>query len=344
MVEFMTMLEETYQLQPLNTFKVKALARYFSTIESIDHAQSTLRNVRFGALPLFILGGGSNVLLTQDYPGLVIKNNIKGIEHVDNNSGHVLLKIGAGESWHDIVLYCLEHSYAGIENLSLIPGTVGAAPIQNIGAYGVELESVFHSLDAIELASGKIKHFTHADCTFGYRSSIFKTTLKNQYLITHVTLKLNHTANLQTEYGAIQTTLQQMDISNPSIKDVSNAVIKIRQQKLPDPKQLPNAGSFFKNPVITQPTFDALLKKFPSVPHFPQPRQHVKVPAAWLIEQCQLKGYRQNGVGISPDHALVLINYASEHGNELLKLSELVRNKVQEKFGLTLENEINIIT
>ncbi len=332
-----------YALKPYNTFNVQATAHYFCTIDTVLDVQELLRLARFAELPKLILGGGSNILFTQDYPGLVIKNNILGIEPIAEDDKHIWITVGAGENWHNFVRYCIHNHYAGVENLSLIPGTVGAAPIQNIGAYGVEVESVFESLQAIELSSGEIKQFTHADCQFGYRNSIFKHKLKNQYMISHVTLKLNKKAQLNTDYGDIQSRLREMQITHPTIEDVSQAVIHIRNQKLPNPQTLPNAGSFFKNPIISQNDFKTIHHKFPHIPHFNQPHDKIKIPAAWLIDQCQLKGMSENGVGISPHHALVIVNYSSQDGASIKKLSERIQQIVIDKFNIQLEPEVNII-
>lgn len=325
-------------LQKYNSFRVKALADYFIEVGSIDDLQSALPYN-----PKLVIGGGSNILLTQDFHGLVIKNNILGITPILEDDEHIWLTVSAGENWHQFVLYCLTHHYAGIENLSLIPGTVGAAPIQNIGAYGVELSSVFESLQAVDLNTGEIRQFTHQQCQFGYRDSIFKNSLKNRYCITHVTLKLSKKPKLNIEYGNIKHMLKAMHIDVPSITDVSNAVIKIRQSKLPDPAQLPNAGSFFKNPIITKDNFKTLQQQFPEIPHYPQADDQIKIPAGWLIEHCGLKGIKQNGVGTHPEQALIIVNYTASKGKEIQAFADYIQQQVQDKFNLQLNPEVNFI-
>lgn len=331
-----------YPLQKHNTLRVKATADYFCTVCSVPSVQQLIVTPEYSSLPKLILGGGSNILFTRDFPGLIIKNDIHGIELIQESNEHVWLTIGGGENWHNLVLYCINRGYAGIENLSLIPGTVGAAPIQNIGAYGVEIESVLESLEAVNLTTGNIKTFSNKECQFGYRDSIFKRELKNQYIITHVTLKLNKQANLKTHYGEINSLLNEKNITQPTIKDISDIVIHIRNTKLPDPKTLPNAGSFFKNPIISADAFKQLKGKFPDIPHYHQ-NNKTKIPAAWLIDQCKLKGFKQGNVGISPDHALVIVNYASDDGTHIKKLSETIQKIVADKFGIILKTEVNII-
>jgi len=294
------------------------------------------------ALPRIVLGGGSNILFTQDFPGVVIKISIPGIHKVDEDENHVWLRIGAGENWHQLVLYCLQNGYGGIENLSLIPGTVGAAPLQNIGAYGVELRDVFDQLSAVRINDQATEIFSHQQCQFGYRDSIFKTQLKNQYIITTVSLRLNKKPVLHTDYGGLKQTLQNMQIEQLSIKAVSDAVIKIRTEKLPDPKKIGNAGSFFKNPIIDSQQLAFLLKKFPEMPHFTTETEHYKIPAAWLIEQCGWKGYRIGNAGVHVQHALVLVNYGNERGGVIKKLAEDIQKSVKEKFAVELTPEVNM--
>jgi UDP-N-acetylmuramate dehydrogenase len=335
-------MERNKQLQPFNTFNVQACANYFATVNSVQDAQTLLKNRDTNQLSKLVLGGGSNILFTQDFSGLVIRNKILGIEAILEDDNNIWLTIGAGENWHQFVLYCIAHNYAGIENLSLIPGTVGAAPVQNIGAYGAELESVFESLSAIDLITGDNRTFSQKQCQFGYRDSIFKKELKNKFLITHVTLKLSKHAHLNTTYGAVDSVLKDMKITQPSIADISKAVIQIRNQKLPNPETLPNAGSFFKNPIIELNHFEELKSNFPEIPSFPQPNQQIKIPAAWLIDHCNLKGFKENGVGISSDHALVLVNYNNPKGAAIQALSREVQDKVSKKFNVYLDTEVNI--
>ena len=336
------MIYSNHPLQPYNTLNVQAIAHYLADVQSLAELQSIIADTTYQNLPKLILGGGSNILFTQDYPGLVIKNSLRGITLIQEDDQHVWLKIAAGEPWHELVLYCLAQNYAGIENLSLIPGTVGAAPIQNIGAYGVELESVFDSLEALHLLTNEQHTFNKTECEFGYRDSVFKNKHKNSYIVTYVTLKLNKTPRINISYGGIKQALDKKGITEPSIHDVSNAVIEIRQQKLPDPKKLPNVGSFFKNPLVSHDIFQQLKTQFPDMPSFIQSNGEIKIPAAWLIEQSGLKGFRQQGVGVSDNHALVLINYNSPHGQAVLDLAQHIQQAVQDKFGVLIEPEVRI--
>ncbi len=334
--------EQNISLQPYNTFNIGVKARYFYALKKVQDLQNILNKDPWHSLPKLILGGGSNILLTQDYPGLVIHNELRGLTVLDDNADHIYLKIAAGENWHQLVLYCVNHHYGGIENLSLIPGNIGAAPIQNIGAYGVELCSVFESLEAIQLTTGALKIFNHHDCQFSYRNSIFKNQYKNQYLITSVTLKLNKKPNLNIGYGAISNTLKRMGVS-PSIQSISQAVIHIRKATLPDPKRTPNAGSFFKNPIITQKTLKILQNKHPKIPYHSINAHQIKIPAAWLIEQCGWKGKTMGNAGVHKHHALVLINHNQANGSEIKILAEAIQSSVKEVFNITLTPEVNII-
>ncbi len=328
-------------LKPYNTFGIDVTARYFTTVNSITALQAILADDQWKTIPCFILGGGSNILFTQDFPGLVIHNEIMGIECVGDDENHVTLKIGAGENWHAFVLYCIKNNYAGVENLSLIPGTVGAAPIQNIGAYGVELKDVLHEVHAVSTDGHNTAHiFTNSDCAFGYRDSIFKHALKNKTVITHVVLRLNKKPIFHVEYGAIAERIKGRPLS---IKTISDVIIQIRQEKLPDPKDIGNAGSFFKNPIVTEKIFLRLQEKYPKMPHFPEPNAHVKIPSAWLIEQCGFKGKRFGNVGVHADQALVIVNYGGGTGLEIKKLSEDITQSVLEKFGIQLMTEVNIL-
>lgn len=330
-------MKKNISLKPYNTFGISVCAAYFSDANSIIELKTLLSD--YHSTPKLILGGGSNILFTHDVAGLVIHNQIMGIEKVDENHDHVFLKIGAGENWHQLVLYCIENNYAGIENLSLIPGTVGAAPIQNIGAYGVELKDVLCEVHAIEIENSAPHIFNNRDCQFGYRDSIFKNTLKNKYIITHVILQLNKKPVFHVKYGAIAEKLTGRDIS---IKAISDVVIQIRQEKLPDPKVIPNAGSFFKNPIVSHATFLSLQKKYPTIPHFPEPNDCVKIPAGWLIEQCGLKGKRFGNTGVHAQQALVLVNYENAVGTEIKALAEHIQMTVREQFDIALITEVNI--
>lgn len=332
-------------LKPYNTFRIDAHARYWVEITHEEDIQTLLQLTDFIDTPKLILGGGSNVLLCQDFDGLVVNINIQGISVVREEDEHIYLKAGAGVNWHELVLFCVERGFAGMENLSLIPGTVGAAPMQNIGAYGVELEQVFESLTAIHIATGEKRIFTHADCEFGYRESIFKRALKGQYIITSVTFQLNKTPIFHTRYGAIQETLADMGLADDqlSIKAISEAVIRIRRSKLPDPSQIGNAGSFFKNPEIPKHQFDQLKTQYPDLPGYPISDNTVKIPAGWLIEQAGWKGYRTGDAGVHSKQALVLVNYGNATGDEILALAQNVQQSVQEKFGVLISPEVNII-
>lgn len=332
-------IHENISLKPYNTFAIDAKARYFATIGTVSALHAVLTNPHWQTLPMLILGGGSNILFTQDFQGLVIHNQIMGIELIDENADHVYLKIGAGENWHAFVLYCIANNYAGVENLSLIPGTMGAAPIQNIGAYGVELKDTLHEVHTISIDDKKNYLFKNSECEFGYRDSIFKKSLKNKHIITHVVLRLNKKPVFHVEYGAIRDKLA----GNPlSIKAISDTVIAIRQEKLPDPKKTPNAGSFFKNAIITKEKFLSLQQQFPKLPHFAEPNDCVKIPSAFLIEACGFKGKRFGDVGVHAHQALVLVNYSNGTGAELKALSEKIQRAVMEKFGVGLMTEVNV--
>ncbi len=292
--------------------------------------------------PLKIIGGGSNVLITQDQDAYILKNEIKGIEIIDEDNDKVLIKVGAGENWHQLVMWSISHNLGGIENLALIPGCVGAAPMQNIGAYGIEQESVFHSLSAIDLSEGTTRSFFKEDCKFGYRESIFKNECKGKYIITHVNYILSKNHKLNTSYGAINNKLEELEIANPSISDVANAVISIRQSKLPDPKIIPNTGSFFKNPIVSISTLKTLELKYPEIVSYPIDDEAAKIPAAWLIQHAGFKGKRVGDAGTHKNHALVLVNYGNASGEDMLSFAKQIQDGVAEKFGISLEPEVNI--
>lgn len=335
------MIQKNISLKDYNTFGIDAKADFFAEIGATADLEAILSDAHWRNLPKLVLGQGSNVLFTQDFPGLVLKMQIKGIEKVGEDHEHVWIKAGAGENWHNFVLFCLANQYAGVENLSLIPGTVGAAPMQNIGAYGVELTQVFDRLTAIRISDGNTQVFQHADCHFGYRESIFKNRVKNQYIITDVTFRLNKKPNFQIEYGALQHVFNQKD--QLTIKKISDAVIQIRTQKLPNPKVIGNAGSFFKNPLISTDEFKAVHAQYPEVPHYHADQNHYKIPAAWLIEQCRWKGHREGNVGVHQHHALVLVNYGGGSGKALLQLAKNIQQSVWEKFSIEILPEVNII-
>lgn len=335
-------IEHNVSLQSYNTFGLNAKAKSYCNITNETALTEVLKTEI--KQPLFILGGGSNMLLTKDIEALVLHINLKGIEVTKETEDVVFVKAMAGENWHQFVLWCIEHNYGGIENLSLIPGNVGTSPIQNIGAYGVELKDVFESCEAINISDQNTRTFTKDDCQFGYRESVFKQALKGEYIITSVTFKLtrqNH--KLHTDYGAIKQQLESSNISNPTIKNVSNAVIAIRQSKLPDPKEIGNSGSFFKNPVINIEQFKTLQSNFPDAPSYKVSDSMVKVPAGWLIEQAGFKGKRFNDYGVHKKQALVLVNYGNADGSDIYKLAVLIQKTIKRIFDISIETEVNII-
>ncbi len=337
---FCRMIQKSYSLQELNTFGIPAIADGFAAFDSVETLRELL-NHRGEYEQLLILGGGSNILFTKDVHALVLRNEIKGIDVLSDEGTTVIVKVGAGVVWHDFVLHAVENGWGGIENLSLIPGSVGASPMQNIGAYGVEIKDVFHSLEALHIESQTIKTFTKEECNFGYRESVFKRELKNQYVITSVTFRLSRNAELKTSYGAIQDELAALGL-NPSIQSISEAVIAIRNSKLPNPKDLGNAGSFFKNPVVPKSLSDELKKTYPNMPSYPQPDGTEKLAAGWLIETAGWKGKRIGNCGVHAKQALVLVNYGGATGNEIYALSEAVLTDVRNQFGVQLEREVNI--
>ncbi|WP_400076986.1 UDP-N-acetylmuramate dehydrogenase [Winogradskyella sp. R77965] len=329
-------------LKSFNTFGIDAKAKSFCDITSIETLRDVL-SIQYNN-PLFILGGGSNMLLTKDIDALVLHINLKGIEVIRETEDTVTIKAMAGENWHEFVIWCLKHNFGGVENLSLIPGNIGTAPIQNIGAYGVELKDVFVSCEAVRIKDQSTRTFSKADCNFGYRESVFKQELKGDYIITSVNLQLtknNH--NLHMDYGAIKNELEDSKIKNPTIQDISKAVIAIRQSKLPDPKEIGNSGSFFKNPIISSKQFNQLQKNFPEVPSYKISEEEVKVPAGWLIEKAGFKGKRFNDYGVHNKQALVLVNYDNADGAAIFELAQLIRKTIKRIFDITIETEVNII-
>ncbi|NNC49799.1 MAG: UDP-N-acetylmuramate dehydrogenase [Flaviramulus sp.] len=333
---------QNISLKPYNTFGIDVLAKHFVSVTNIDDLKNILKLKEFSNK--LILGGGSNMLLTKDYNGLVIHINMKGVEIVSDNGDTVWVKAHAGENWHQFVLWCIENNYGGIENLSLIPGNVGTAPIQNIGAYGVELKDVFDSCEAISLESNEIQIFTKSECDFGYRNSIFKQDKKRKFIITSVIFKLTKGQHkLNINYGAITSQLEASNIKKPSIKDVSNAVIAIRESKLPNPKEIGNSGSFFKNPVISNSQFKTLAENFNDLPSYPISESEVKIPAGWLIEKAGFKGKRLGNYGVHKNQALVLVNYGGAKGEEILNLSKLIQKTVKRLFNISIEAEVNIL-
>ena len=333
---------ENISLKPYNTFGIDAKARFFVDITGLVQLQKVLE---LKAYPKkFIISGGSNMLLTKDIDALVMRIKLEGISIVEETEDTVEIKAMAGENWHKLVLWCLDRGYGGIENLSLIPGNVGTAPIQNIGAYGVELKDVFVSCTAMEMATGELVAFDKEECHFGYRESIFKNEAKGKYIITSVNLRLTKRDHeLHTGYGAIEGELKNMGIVYPTIRDISDAVIAIRRSKLPDPKELGNSGSFFKNPVISKKAFDKFIKKNPEAPHYETDDDQFKIPAGWLIEQCGFKGKRFGDAGVHDKQALVLVNYGNATGQEILALSEQIQEEVHKRFRIKIQPEVNII-
>ena len=335
------LLQENISLKSYNTFGIDVKARYFATFNDTDELAETL-NLKSQTSNL-ILGGGSNILLTKDYDGLVLKNEIRGIVELHEDSEYVYVKAGAGENWHQFVLYCIERNWAGVENLSLIPGNVGASPMQNIGAYGVEIDDVFWDLEAFHKKDKKVVTFTRSDCEFGYRESVFKEKFKDQFVILNVTFQLRKKPRFNTSYGAIEQELQRMGVRELSLKAISAAVINIRNSKLPNPGEIGNAGSFFKNPSVTNEQFVSLKARFENMAGHENIDGTVKLAAGWLIEQCGWKGYRKDDAGCHAKQALVLVNYGNATGTEIYNLSEEIIQSVKEKFGITLEREVNII-
>jgi UDP-N-acetylmuramate dehydrogenase len=338
-------LTENTSLKAYNTFGINSTARYFSSFATAEDLGALLEFSRHSGLatsgPL-ILGGGSNILFTKDIDGLVLHNEIKGIDLVREDERYLWVRAGAGENWHAFVQYCLKRNWAGVENLSLIPGSVGASPMQNIGAYGVELKEVFYELEAWSLRENKVYAFSVNDCQFGYRESVFKKGLKGSFVILNVTFRLNKAPRYHIEYGAIREALDEMGVRELSIQAVSEAVIRIRSAKLPDPAQIGNAGSFFKNPLTDAERFAALKVEFPGMVGFANPDGTVKLAAGWLIEQCGWKGYRKGDAGCHAEQALVLVNYGNATGAEIYALSEEIAQSVNRKFDVRLEREVNI--
>lgn len=329
-------------LKNLNTFGISVNAKFFAEILSEKDLATVFASDIVKANKLLVLGGGSNMLFIKDYEGLVLKVSIKGI-NVEEQGDDVLVTAGAGEVWDVLVKYCVAKGYAGMENLTLIPGTVGASPIQNIGAYGVEVKDIFESCTAFEIATGEIRTFTKADCEFAYRESVFKGKLKGKFIVTSVTYRLSKKPNVQTHYGAINAELEKRGISEPTIADISEVVAAIRVSKLPDPSTIGNAGSFFKNPIIDQAVFEQLVSQFPDMPHYPAADGRVKLAAGWLIEACGFKGMVEGNTGTWKNQALVLVNHGGATGQEVYRFSETIINTVQQKFGVLLEREVNII-
>lgn len=335
--------ETNRSLKEFNTFGVDAKANQLITITSVDELKQALISPEIKNNPWLVLGGGSNILFTRDFDGAVILNRIKGVEKIREDENYVWIKAGSGEVWHELVMWCVERNYGGIENLSLIPGCVGAGPIQNIGAYGVEIKDVLEAVEVLMIDDGTLLTLSNAECLFGYRDSIFKNQLRGKCIIVSVVLKLSKKTEVNTTYGAIKQELEEAGIHNPGIRDVGEAVIRIRKSKLPDPSRLGNAGSFFKNPEVEKEFFDELKNEFEKIPGFEQASGKIKIPAGWLIEQCGLKGVRVGNTGTHKDQALVIVNYGNASGKEILDFADSVIEKVKNKFSINLEKEVNII-
>ncbi|MEJ6793134.1 MAG: UDP-N-acetylmuramate dehydrogenase [Lacinutrix sp.] len=335
-------IQHNISLTNYNTFGINVNAKHFISVETLTELISVLQLKNYPNK--LILGGGSNMLLTKDVEALVIHINLKGTTKVNEDSDYAFIKADAGENWHKFVLWCLDNNLGGLENMSLIPGNVGTSPIQNIGAYGVELKDNFVSCEALNLDTLEIEVLKKNDCNFGYRNSIFKNQVKGKYIIINVTFKLSKKKHkLHTNYGAITTELAAMNISEPTIKDVSNAVISIRQSKLPDPKKIGNSGSFFKNPVIPLDAFNTLKLNFPEAPSYPVSESEVKVPAGWLIETAGFKGKTFGNYGVHKKQALVLVNYGGAKGKDILALSKLIQKTIYRIFNIEIEPEVNIL-
>lgn len=334
--------KENISLRSYTSFGVEAAARYFAEFDSLTALQELLADGRMSGQRQLVLGGGSNILLLGDFDGVVMKNECRGMEILRMDEDHVYVRVGAGENWHGFVLYCIAQGWGGAENLSLIPGNVGASPMQNIGAYGVEIKDIFHELEAWHIGDKALLRFGLEDCAFGYRESVFKKKFRNQVVILHVTFKLSRKPVLNTSYGAIEQELERMGVNEPDIRSVSQAVINIRSSKLPDPARIGNAGSFFKNPVVSVATWEKLKIEFPAIIAYPA-TDGMKLAAGWLIEQCGWKGFRQGDAGCHEKQALVLVNYGRAKGAEIFRLSEEILLSVKHKFGVELEREVNMI-
>jgi UDP-N-acetylmuramate dehydrogenase len=337
-------IEKNVSLKPYNTFGITCTADKFVAVTNSEELLNALQaRAIFTYEPLLILGGGSNVLFRSNFPGMVLRNCMRGMRVTDEDSSHVLIESGAGERWDDLVAFAVERGWAGLENLSLIPGCVGASPMQNIGAYGAEIKDVCEKVSALEIANGTMHEFSAADCRFGYRDSIFKQEAKNRFVITSVSFRLQKQARINASYGNLEKELEKMKVTQPTISDIRKAVISVRQSKLPNPAVLGNAGSFFKNPVVSEELAEAIKKNDANAPVYDAGPGMKKLAAGWLIEKCGLKGYRQGDAGVHNMQALVLVNYGQASGNDIYNLSEYILQRVFEKFGVSLEREVNII-
>ncbi len=331
-------IQKNISLKKHNTFGIQVIAKRFVSVNSLKELNEIIAIEK----DIFLLGGGSNILLTNTIKKLVVHLNLKGINITNTKKNHVYVTAKSGENWHKFVLWCISKNYGGLENLSLIPGNVGTSPIQNIGAYGVEIKDTFYQLEALEIKTGNIKTFTNTECNFEYRDSIFKNKLKGKYIIISVTFKLTKSNHKTTiSYGAIKTLLNNN--KTPTIQEISNAVIAIRQSKLPNPKDIGNCGSFFKNPIIAFSSFKELQKKYPEIPYYIVSKNEIKIPAGWLIEQCGFKGKRFGNVGVHNKQALVLVNYNNATGIEIYDLAKKIQKEVKTIFNISLEIEVTVI-
>ena len=335
-------IKNDFSLKGFNTFGIDVCAKEFVVVNAQKDLFDLILERDLTKEKFLMLGGGSNILFTKDFEGLLIKNEITGIEIIKEDAQQVLVRVGAGMKWHELVLYCIERGWGGLENLSLIPGTVGASPIQNIGAYGVEVKDLIDEVEGIDLIHKNTRTIKSQECEFGYRSSVFKTSLKNSFLITAVVFRLNKQHQLHVEYGAIRDELARMKVDHPTIRDVSNAVINIRKSKLPDPNIIGNAGSFFKNPLVSTKKLHDLKSIYPNIISFPH-GSDFKLAAGWLIEQAGWKGYREGNVGCHEKQALVLVNHGNASGTEILQLAQKIQQSVHSKFGVELEMEVNVV-
>lgn len=335
-------IKENFSLKNLNTFGIDVKAKFFASLKN-EEVKDVLLSQKFKDIPKLILGGGSNILFTKDFNGLVIQLSSEEIKILKENSDNIFIEADAGVIWHELVLFCVNKNFGGIENLSLIPGKAGAAPIQNIGAYGQELKDTFHSLKGFFIENGEEKIFYEDECNFGYRNSIFKKQLKNKFVITSITLKLNKNPVPNISYGAVEEELKKQNLEKITIKDVSNAVCKIRMSKLPDPKEIGNAGSFFKNPEIAVEEFKNLKEKFPDITGYKTSDNLIKIPAGWLIEKSGLKGKKIGDTGTHKKQALVIVNYGNADGREIVKFKNFIKNEIFKNFGIELEEEVNVI-
>lgn len=333
---------ENVNLKSFNTFHVSAYARYFLDATDIEHLREGLAFCQEQAIPFMLIGQGSNLLFREDYPGLVIELNIKGVDFVAETPTHRHVKAMCGENWHEFVQFCLAQGCYGLENLSLIPGTVGAAPVQNIGAYGVEISDYLHELEAMEVVSGDLRRFSREECEFGYRDSVFKRRLQGQYIICSATFALPREPRVNIRYPALAKALAGVPPARLTPELVGRTVCEIRRSKMPDPSVLGNAGSFFWNPVLEKAAFEALQRRFPDIVGYPE-HGKVKVPAAWLIEKAGWKGYREGDVGVHREHALVLVNHGEATGAQLFELSRKIQDSVKRLFGIELSPEVRII-